>query len=49
MTSLFERLNDNEIILPQSTDIKHTLVAILDRTGMSVSQVSDEVLFTGLI
>ena len=30
-------------------DIKHTLVAILDRTGMSVSQVSDEVLFTGLI
>ena len=30
-------------------DIKHTLVAISDRTGMSVSQVSDEVLFTGLI
>ena len=30
-------------------DIKHTLVAMSDRTGMSVSQVSDEVLFTGLI
>ena len=30
-------------------DIKHTLVAMSDRTGMSVSQVSDEVLFIGLI
>ena len=30
-------------------DIKHTLVAMSDRTGMSVSQVSDEVLLTGLI
>ena len=30
-------------------DIKRTLVAMSDRTGMSVSQVSDEVLFTGLI
>ena len=30
-------------------DIKHTLVAMSDRTGMSVSQVYDEVLFTGLI
>ena len=30
-------------------DIKHTLVAMSDRTGMSVSQVPDEVLFTGLI
>jgi len=30
-------------------DIKHTLVAMSDRTGMSVSQVSNEVLFTGLI
>ena len=30
-------------------DIKRTLVAMSDRTGMSVSQVSNEVLFTGLI
>ena len=30
-------------------DIKHTLVTISERTGMSVSQVTDEVLYTGLI
>ena len=30
-------------------DIKRTLVTISDRTGMSVSQVTDEVLYTGLI
>ena len=30
-------------------DIKHTLVAISERTGLSVSQVTDEVLYTGLI
>jgi hypothetical protein len=30
-------------------DIKKTLVSISERTGMSVSQVSDEVLYTGLI
>ena len=30
-------------------DIKQTLVAISKRTGMTVSQVADEVLFTGLI
>ena len=30
-------------------DIKLTLIAISDRTGMSVSQVTDEVLFTGLV
>ena len=30
-------------------DIKLTLIAISDRTGMSVSQVTDEVLYTGLI
>ena len=30
-------------------DIKRTLVSISDRTGMSVSQVTDEVLFTGLV
>ena len=30
-------------------DIKRTLLGISERTGMSVSQVSDEVLYTGLI
>ena len=30
-------------------DIKRTLVAMSERTGMSVSQVADEVLYTGLV
>ena len=30
-------------------DIKPTLVAISERTGMTVSQVADEVLYTGLL
>ena len=30
-------------------DIKRTLVAMSKRTGMSVSQVADEVLYTGLL
>ena len=30
-------------------DIKRTLVSMSKRTGMTVSQVTDEVLFTGLI
>ena len=30
-------------------NIKQTLVAISERTGMTVSQVTDEVLYTGLI
>ena len=30
-------------------DIKRTLMAISERTGMTVSQVADEVLYTGLI
>ena len=30
-------------------DIKHTLVAMSERTGLSVSQVTDEVLYTGLV
>ena len=30
-------------------DIKRTLVAMSERTGMTVSQVTDEVLWTGLI
>ena len=29
-------------------DIKKTLVSMSERTGMSVSQVTDEVLYTGL-
>ena len=30
-------------------DLKRTLVAMSERTGMSISQVTDEVLYTGLI
>ena len=30
-------------------DIKRTLVAMSERTGITVSQVTDEVLYTGLI
>ncbi len=30
-------------------DIKLTLVAMSERTGMTVSQVTDEVLYTGLV
>ena len=30
-------------------DLKRTLVAISERTGMSVSQVTDEVLYAGLV
>ena len=30
-------------------DIKRTLVAISERTGMSVSQVTDDVLYAGLV
>ena len=30
-------------------DIKKTLVSMSERTGMSVSQVTDEVLYTGFI
>ena len=30
-------------------DIKRTLVAMSERTGMSVSQVTDEVLYKGLV
>ena len=33
-------------ILP---DIKRTLVAMSERTGLSISQVTDEVLYTGLV
>ena len=30
-------------------DIKRTLVAMSERTGLSVSQVTDEVLYAGLV
>ena len=30
-------------------DIKKTLVAMSERTGMSISQVTDEVLYAGLV
>ena len=30
-------------------DLKRTLVAMSERTGLSISQVTDEVLYTGLI
>ena len=30
-------------------DLKRTLVAMSERTGMTVSQVTDEVLYTGLV
>ena len=30
-------------------DIKHTLVAMSERTGLSISQVTDEVLYAGLV
>ena len=30
-------------------DLKRTLVSMSDRTGLSVSQVTDEVLYTGLV
>ena len=30
-------------------DIKRTLVAVSERTGLSVSQVTDEVLYKGLV
>ena len=33
-------------ILP---DLKRTLVAMSDRTGLSISQVTDEVLYAGLV
>ena len=31
------------------SDLKRTLVAMSERTGMSISQVTDEVLYTGLV
>ena len=30
-------------------DIKHKLVAMSERTGLSISQVTDEVLYSGLV
>ena len=34
---------------PFTPDLKRTLVAMSERTGMTVSQVTDEVLYTGLV
>ena len=31
------------------SDLKRVLVAMSERTGMSISQVTDEVLYTGLV
>ena len=40
----------SDTILPKpGPDIKRTLVAMSERTGMSFSQVTDEVLYTGLV
>jgi len=43
--------NQNRPVLSATNhpDLKRTLVAMSERTGMSVSQVTDEVLYTGLI
>ena len=30
-------------------DLKHILVTMSERTGLSISQVTDEVLYTGLV
>jgi len=35
--------------LPLPPDIKKTLVSMSERTGLSISQVTDEVLYTGLV
>ena len=36
-------------VQPTHPDLKRTLVAMSERTGMSVSQVTDEVLYKGLV
>ena len=43
--------NENRPVLSATIhpDLKRTLVAMSERTGMSISQVTDEVLYTGLI
>jgi len=48
------RGDDDYVIRPALSvtihpDLKKSLVSMSDRTGMSVSQVTDEVLYTGLI
>ena len=42
---------ENRPVLSATThpDLKRTLVAMSDRTGMTVSQVTDEVLYKGLV
>ena len=34
---------------PIHPDIKKTMVSMSERTGLSISQVTDEVLYTGLV
>jgi len=48
---IFQHLKRWEKPAPQiiHPDLKRTLAAMSERTGMSVSQVSDGVLYTGLI
>ena len=48
------RIDDHDVWKPVLSatirpDIKRTLVAMSKHTGMKVSQVADEVLYTGLI
>ena len=40
---------DQSFRQPPTQDIKRTLLDIAERTDMSVSQVTDEVLYTGLV
>ena len=57
MFSLKKNCSKKQYILSEITknprashpDIKRTLVSMSKRTGMTVSQVADEVLYTGLI
>ena len=48
---IFQHLKRWEKPAPQiiHLDFKRTLAAMSERTGMSISQVTDEVLYTGLI
>ena len=47
--TLPDQIQTGKDFLVSYPDIKHTLVAMSERTGMSVSQVTDEVLYTGLV
>ncbi|MDP7332373.1 MAG: hypothetical protein QF832_04840 [SAR324 cluster bacterium] len=49
VTSSGQRSSLYEPTWRSNPDIKRTLVSMSKRTGMTVSQVADEVLYTGLI